>query len=152
MNSPQLHLLLTHLPVIGTLFALCLLLYGLVRCSEELKRAALLAFVIAGAIAIPAYMTGEPAAEHLKKLLLGKVLDATDQHEEIAAIALAASLLLGLLSLGALLYFRKGRRLSRKLITVIFLIGLVDTAILAWTAHLGAAIRHPEIRSGAEHQ
>jgi hypothetical protein len=83
----------------------------------------------------------------LKKLLLGKVLDATDQHEEIAVIGLSGSLLLGLVSMGALLYFRKGRRVSRKIIGVVILIGLLDVAVLAWTSHLGAAIRHPEIRS-----
>lgn len=38
MNEAQLHLLTNHLPVMGSLFTVLLLLWGLIRKSDEIKR------------------------------------------------------------------------------------------------------------------
>ena len=41
MNAAHLHLMVNHLPVVGTPVILALLLWGLVRRSRDIQRAAL---------------------------------------------------------------------------------------------------------------
>lgn len=61
MNPAHLHLMLNHIPVLGTAFCMVLVGSALIQKSEELKRVSLGAFVIVALLAIPAYLTGEPA-------------------------------------------------------------------------------------------
>ena len=66
MNLTHLHLALNHLPVLGPAFALALLLFGVWRRSEDIKKAALGAFLLIAVFSVPAYMTGEPAEDGVK--------------------------------------------------------------------------------------
>jgi len=61
MNWAHIHLSLNHLPVVGIIFGVLLLLLALLRKSEELKRVSLGVFVLTALIALPVYFTGEPA-------------------------------------------------------------------------------------------
>jgi beta-lactamase regulating signal transducer with metallopeptidase domain len=63
MNWAHIHLLLNHVPVLGTIFGLALLGYAVLKRSEALKRAALGVFVAVALLALPVYFTGEPAEE-----------------------------------------------------------------------------------------
>jgi hypothetical protein len=146
MNPAHLHLITSHVPVLGTSFGLGLLLLALLRKSEELKRVALLVFVVAGLVAVPAYLSGDPAAGVLKRLLPGVVNDATDQHAEIAVLALVGSLALGVVSLVGLIVFRQGRKLPAGFVGFVGLLTLVVCGLLVWTTNLGGQIRHNEIR------
>lgn len=147
MNLVHLHLMLNHIPVIGTAFAVILLGGGLIRRSDELKKAALWAFVLAAAIAIPVYLTGEPAegaVEHLP----GVTEAAIEQHEESATIALVLILTLGGIA-GAGLVVLRTKTLPQWFALTLFTLSLVTSGILAWTANLGGQIRHTEIRAQA---
>jgi len=147
MNAAHLHLLTTHAPVMGTFFGLCLLLFALLQNSEELKRVALLVFVVAALLALPAYLSGESASDLLRKLMPGMTRDESDQHAEIAALALAGSLGLGVVSLVGLIRFRIDRKLAAGFLALVLLLAVMDCALLGWTANLGGKIRHLEIRS-----
>ena len=47
-TPPHLHLLVNHFPVEGSIIVLALLIYAMIRRSEELKRIALVGFVLLG--------------------------------------------------------------------------------------------------------
>lgn len=149
MLSPvHLHLLLNHIPVIGLGFALLVFVYALLRKSGELTTAALGLLVLTALVAIPVYLTGEPAeeaAEHLpgvSEAIIGR-------HENAALISLIAIEALGVLSLGWLILYKRAKRLSRFLTMIVFVLALGATGLMAWTANLGGQIRHTEIRSNA---
>ncbi|HEX7295623.1 MAG TPA: hypothetical protein VF251_07710, partial [Pyrinomonadaceae bacterium] len=61
MSWVHLHLLLNHVPLLGAAFATFLLAFAMLKGSDELKKVSLGASVIAALIAIPVYLTGEPA-------------------------------------------------------------------------------------------
>ncbi len=145
MNPAYLHLISTHLPVVGTYFGFCLLLFALARKSEELKRTSLLVFFLIGLVALPAYLSGQPAMAMLKRMMVAFPMDACDQHAEVAMIALTGSLVLGLASVAGLLLFRKGKPLPWAFLGLVFVIALVSCGLMAWTANLGARVHHPEI-------
>ena len=104
-NPAHLHLMLNHVPVLGTTFGLGLVGWALLRRSEELKRISLGIFIIVALLAIPAYLTGEPA-EELVENLPGVSKSSIEQHEEAAQVAFAGVLIVGVAALGGLIFFR----------------------------------------------
>lgn len=144
IDAPHLHLMLTHLPVIGGPFLLLLLSIGLARKSHEVVTIALALTVGLAAVTGGVYLTGEPAEEALEHTAWFSE-QLTESHEDQAAIALVATLATGVLAVMALIFHRGGRWLPR----LVWLGLLVSTLVLGWTAWSGGQIRHDEIRSPA---
>lgn len=48
MNYPHLHLIINHVPILGSVFALLLVLWGMARGSREVRWSALRVGLIAG--------------------------------------------------------------------------------------------------------
>ncbi len=146
MNATHLHLLLNHAPVLGTVFGLALLAFALWRKSEELKKTALGVFVIFALLAVPVYLTGEPA-EHVAKQLPGASKPAIEQHEDAAGVAFTGVVVVGGAALTGLLLFRRGKIVPAWFCSGMLAASLIVSGLMAWTANLGGQIRHPEIRS-----
>jgi len=138
------HLVLSHLPVLGTLFGLFLLAYGVVRKSAEVQKISLGVFVLAALVTIPVYLTGEPAEEIVEHM--GGISEALiEQHEDSAISALILMEVTGALAL--LNIFFLGRAIAAKFIIVTALSSVLASGVILWTANLGGKIRHTEIRS-----
>ncbi|MHB8523017.1 MAG: hypothetical protein ACYDH9_19985 [Limisphaerales bacterium] len=146
MNMAHLHLMLNHLPVLGTVFGLCLLAVAAWKRSDELKKISLDVFVIVAVLAIPAYMTGEPA-EELVRSLPGVSKALIEQHEETAQIALTGVLAVGVLALAGRIRFRRDQPIPAWLTATLLALALIVSGLMAWTANLGGQVRHPEIRT-----
>lgn len=146
MNLSHFHLIITHVPVLGTFFGVGLLLFGWLRRNEEFKRVALLVFVVDALMILPAYLSGPSAADLIGGLMRGMTMDAGDQHAEVAILALAGSLATGIVSLAGLVLFRKVRSVPSGFLALVLLLALLSGALLGWTANLGGRIRHLEIR------
>lgn len=146
MNATHLHLMLNHLPVLGTAFGLGLLLFGLWRKSSELKKTALGVFVLMALAAVPVYLTGEPAEDGVKSLPdVSKPV--MEQHEEAAGAAFTGVVVLGVVALTGLILFRRGNALPAWLSFSVLVLSLIVSGLMAWTANLGGQIRHSEIRA-----
>lgn len=146
MNFVHWHLLLNHLPVMGTAFGVLLLLLATVRRNDELKRLSLWVFVLAALAALPAYLTGEPAesvVEHLPNVAENLI----ERHESWALISLLATGLTGVAALAGWFAYRRAERLPNWLTAGALALALVTSGFMAWTANLGGQIRHPEIAS-----
>jgi hypothetical protein len=145
MNGAELHILLNHIPVLGTAFAALLILAGILRGSDELKKAGLWAFVVSGVAALGASLTGE-GAERVVEGLPGVTKAVIHEHEEAAEKALVGSLALGALAFAALAHAFKTGRLHAKAAALVLALSLPAMGILAYAAHLGGMIRHTELR------
>lgn len=148
MSSAHLHLLLNHVPVLGTLGGMLLLAYAMVRRSQELTRVSLAVLVLAAVVTIPVYLSGEPAedlVEHRPEVSERII----EQHEEAAETAATALGILGALSLAGLVLFRRTTGVSRGFAALTLALALVVTGLMTRTANLGGQIRHAEIRSTA---
>jgi len=148
MNPVQLHLALTHLPVVLSIAGFGLLAFALIRKQPLLVSTAYWILIIAAVGALPVYLTGEGTAETLEKLpgVSEKVIES---HEEVAESAFIAIELVGVLSILGLI-FQKRLKLGKvfRLLTLVF--AFVAAAVLAEAAHLGGQIRHSEIRKNAQ--
>jgi hypothetical protein len=147
MNWVHIHLLLNHLPVIGSVLAVPILAWGIWRSSEEVIRVALVLLATLAAVTVAVYLTGEPAEEAVEGLA-GVSERLIEQHEEAALLATIAFGALGAFALGGLLRFRR-RRIPPHFAAVLLGIALIPVGMAAWTANLGGQIRHSEIRPGA---
>jgi len=145
MSSVHLHLLLNHVPVVGTMFALVIFAAALIFRDSVSIRFALAASAALALVAVAVYFTGGAAEEAVEKLA-GVTETAIDQHEEAAEVTTVAMSLFGALAMAALLFFRK--RPVPRWVAVSGLVGTVAlSALMGWTANLGGQIRHTEIRS-----
>ena len=145
MNSAQIHLALTHVPVVLTLAGLALLIVSYLRKNETLTKTAYYGLIIAALFALPVYFTGESTEELVEKLP-GVSESVIENHEKVAQFALLAVAITGIASLVGLLFYKLLQK--TKIIKVLtLLMALAAGGLMAQTAHLGGQIRHTEIRS-----
>lgn len=147
MNPTQIHLMLNHLPLYGSLFAAVALVAGLLLRKGTLVRFGLATLVGVALCAVVVAMTGEPAEERVEHLA-GVSKSAISAHEKIARPATFVLAGLGAVALLGLARARR-REPSRIFAGSILALALGASALMAWTAHLGGVIRHPEIASGS---
>jgi len=151
MNSAQLHLVFTHLPIVGLGFAILLNLVALFRKSAELQKLSLWCYLLLGVFALLAYITGDDA-EKIMLTYPGITEDLIEPHENIALFFFLGLMLTSLLSMIGL-YLTKTREKLLKRFSLYLLIAAILVSILAViTGSTGGVIRHTEIKHGVYKQ
>lgn len=148
MDQTHLHLLTNHIPVIGTIIGLFVLLYGIIKKSDHTKNAAYLIFILCAAGGAVAYFTGEPAEETVEEIAgISKAM--IESHEDAGKFAFISMVVLGLTSVvGLILSFRKSS-LAKGFSYLMVLLAAISFGIAAYTANLGGKIRHTEIQNNS---
>lgn len=146
MNQTHIHLLLNHFPIIGTLIGSCLLLWGIIRKNDQVKSISALLLACMAVVAIPVFLTGEPAEESVEHLS-GVSEQAIKLHEEAAEIAFWLMSIAGIISLAAFFAAIKKLKQANILFVFAFIVSAVCFASMARTGYLGGQIRHTEISS-----
>ena len=144
MNQTHIHLLITHLPIFGSMLGGIVLAFGLWKKSDDTKMAAYLIFIISAIGAGIAYLTGE-ATEHTVRPIQGVLKETIETHEESAMYALISLIILGLLSLIAWFITITKSPLTRTIAFVILFISIISFGLVARTGYLGGQIRHTEL-------
>ena len=147
MDATHLHLMLNHFPIIGTLLGGGVMLYGYITSSDLVKKAALWTWALMALIAIPVFLTGEPAEEAVEGLA-GVSESLIHEHEEAAELAIWLMEALGVFSLLTLVFYKTKPAVSKTLVLISTILGFVVFGAMARTGSLGGQIRHSEIRSG----
>ena len=143
-NAPHWHLLVNHLPIIGSLFGILILLFGIIRKSEPIVNLSLLLFVIGGVFSIIASQTGESAEAYLTNL---KAIDEIylERHVAAADIANYGMIALGALALITIIF--KRIRSKNYIPYIILLVSIAVFVLMARAGNLGGEIMHKEIRT-----
>jgi len=144
MSQVHLHLLITHLPVFGSILGALVLIHGLWTKTNQTKNAAYFVFILSAMGAVIAYLTGEPAEEAVEKIQ-GVLENKIELHEDSALYALISLIALGGLSVFALVINRFKPSLVKSTAITIFIVSLISFALVARTGYLGGQIRHTEI-------
>lgn len=143
MTFVHLHLMASHIPVIGILLLLPLLAFALLKRSDDVAKTGLWGLALIGIAAAAVYLTGEPTEEGVESLA-GISKPLIEQHEEAALIATILLGIAGVLALYALYRSRK-TPLSRGVIITALVAAFGISGVFAYTANLGGKIRHSEI-------
>lgn len=147
MDQTHVHLLITHLPIFGSILGAFVLAYGLWSKSNHTKIAAYYVLIISAIAAGISYLTGE-AAEETAENLQGVSETIIEQHEEFALFALIGLAIVGLFALVGLYLTLVNSALIKTVATLTLILSLLSFGLMARTGYLGGQIRHSEIRSG----
>src|SRR5438552_14221466 len=150
MNLAHLHLILNHIPIIGTIIGLGLLIVSLVGNTDDLKRASLMVFAGVALLALPTFFSGVGAQGAIRK---DAAVPASliERHEGAAILALFFMEVTGALALVGL--WRRDRLFTDKpwsILAVILCFSIVTAGLMARVGATGGDIRHPEIRLAQE--
>lgn len=150
MNAAHFHLLINHLPILGSVFGLFVLLYGFTvrNHPQPVRTAAYLILLIAALGAMAANWSGE-GAEDLVENFPGVTHDAIEAHEEAAEYFLWIALATGATALAAIVLSGILPALNVRMALAITLLALLSTASSARVGWLGGKIRHTEIDAPA---
>ena len=149
------HLLLNHFPIIGFIIGVTLFMAALYSRSDHLKQAALVAFVVIALVTIPAYVTGNAAAEAMCVPIASSPDVCTDPnislplihaHEGIAFLALLLIAATGGCAWLGLWQYRHLLRIADWNVVMIACLSIAALILASIAANIGGEIRHPEIR------
>lgn len=144
MSSAYLHILLNHIPVIGTALAAFVLLWGFLKRSDEIKKLSLVILFLVTLVTILVYTTGDNSKNSVVSIE-GVNSDFIDPHADFALKAFIASDVVGLFAIVMLFIYRKPKHLPMWLAALFFALILALNGMMAWTSHLGGMINHTEI-------
>lgn len=145
MNSTYLHLLLNHFPIIGTLMGSGLLLWGIIKKQTQTQSIAAGILFLMAIIALPVYLSGEPAEETVENLP-GISETMMELHEESANLAIWIMGITGIISIVAIILHRQKHAFSGKAYLLSFILSVVTFGAMVRTGYYGGRIRHSEIR------
>jgi hypothetical protein len=135
---------LNHWPIIGTYIGVALILVALVARSNDVKQAAHALFAFMALVAIPAYLSGNAAAEAIKEL--NPSMPLIESHEGTAMLAFISLEVTGIVALFALWRFSRAQEAySAGSSTLVTVLAIVTAGLMAITGTTGGNIRHPEI-------
>lgn len=144
MDATHVHLIITHLPIYGSILGTLVLIIGKINRSKETRMAAYIVLLISSAGGFIAYSTGEPA-EHTVEKISGINKELIEEHEEFAESALVALIALAITSAGGLILDRKNGRFAKIVSILTLVVALVTAGMVSWTGYLGGKIRHSEV-------
>ena len=144
MNWAHIHLVLTHIPIIGIGAIIAFFLVGKVRGSQELQWVSLQLLVALALVSIAVYLTGSPASHQVQNQL-GVSRELIQPHSNAADFSFTGLEVLGAFSLVILIKFWKQAAFPPRLAALWLILAAIVFGLLLWTAGLGGKIRHPEI-------
>jgi len=145
VNFVHLHLAINHSPLYATLFALFLLLIGMMKRNRSVATAGLVLAIVAAICAGATFFTGDQAADIIKDSppIAGLEKDLIREHNLAANFALGASCITGLAAIVTLFVRRRWMEI------VVLVLLLWSLSVVLRTALLGGRIHHPEVRAAA---
>lgn len=145
MNEAHFHLVVNHLPIVGILIGLLVLVTGFILKKPEVKVTALGIFIFSALVSFAAFYSGEGAEEIVDKIP-GISETIINQHEESAELFFTIVLILGAVSLGTMLLEIKKSKLSKFGFILVILFVLAAGVLAKNVGTTGGEIRHTEIR------
>ena len=147
MNQAHIHLIVNHVPIMGSLFAAVLLGAGVLQKNLSLTRAGLVAVLAAGLLCLPAQLTGAGAAAIVQNM--PRVSRALIQnHSEAAELGFWALEIAAAAALFSLLLLKNASPKAKLLTLLTLVLTFISFGMLARAGSLGGQIRHTEIREG----
>ena len=140
---------MNHVPTVGSVAALGLLLLGYIRRNEHLKHVGLEVLFIIALLTLPVYVSGVAAQYEINKRPEVSV-DAIKIHQDVALFGFGWMEFAGFVAWITLWQWRRRGRPARGLVPAATLLLLMALVVMGRAANLGGDIRHPEIRAAGE--
>lgn len=143
MDAVHVHLLLNHVPIIGSIFALALMLYGAFLKNSTVLNTGLVTMAVVALFAIPVFLSGDEAEDIVEKIP-GISEYYLEEHEELSEVAIWFISAAGILSLISLI-LTKFKSPMKTLNYLSILLTAVAFTFMVFVGNHGGKIRHSEI-------
>lgn len=151
MDQVHIHLLITHLPIFGSILGGLVLAHGIWTKSDQTKIAAYNVLIISTIGAVIAFLTGEGAEEAVEDIP-GVATNMIEQHEDFALFALVGLIAVGVVSMVGLYVTIRKSSLDNTISILALVVALISFGLVARTGYLGGQIRHTEIGTASPTQ
>jgi uncharacterized membrane protein len=149
MDAYKLHLLLNHYPMFGIIVGILLLLLGLWRKSDKVKRISLWIFLVSAVLTFPVYVSGEITGSGMTEGIFG---DLIKQHKNSALIAFGLIEATGIAALiGLILLYRRPQQ-AKWMVLMVLVLSLASSVIITRTTLMGRNIKWGLPDSGTKPQ
>jgi uncharacterized membrane protein len=140
MDALQVHTLLNHYPMIGSIIGMILLIIGLWRKNEKAKRVSLWIFCLVALLILPIYATGEIAGAN-NGMTIGTAADLIKQHRATALIAFALIEATGIAAFFGLILLSRSPSRARWTVILVLVLSIASTLIVTRTTLMGRQIK-----------
>lgn len=152
MTLTHLHLMINHLPIIGSLLGGLVLAHGMGTKSFQTNIAAYYIMVLSAIGATIAYFTGEPAEKTIENTIGNIQNQVIERHEEMAELSMVSIIILGLVSIIGLYVIYKKLPTANLFAKIIMVICIYSFVLVSRTGYLGGLIRHTELEKAVPFQ
>ncbi|MDX2003279.1 MAG: hypothetical protein SFW35_12640 [Chitinophagales bacterium] len=149
MNPIHVHLIVNHVALLGSLFGVLALAYGIWRSSHDLVQFAYFMLIVGAVGAAMSHFSGEEA-EHLLRNVDGITEAAVEHHEEAARPIMPSMFLLAMLAIVGLVANNRQWAVAGKIKVAVLVVGMAFFGLTAYIANEGGKIRHPEARDSLQ--
>ncbi len=150
MNDAHLHLLINHFPIVGTIFGIGILIFGIVQKNKSVQNTAYVVFIICMIFGKASMFTGEKAENIVENL--GISHDLIHEHEEQAETYMKMAYALGVISIISLLANIRNHPKSKLFSFLTLTLAAVTIFLSKSVGTSGGEIRHTEINQNIEIQ
>src|SRR4029079_83741 len=137
---------MNHVPTIGSVAALGVLLLGYLRRNDHLKHVGLETLFIVALLTLPVYVSGVAGYQEIKERP-GVSVNAIKIHQDVALFGFGWMMIAGFVAWSALWTWRRHGQPGRGLVPAATLLLVMALVVMGRAANLGGEIRHPEILS-----
>lgn len=149
MDGLQLHLLVNHVPIIGTIIGVMVVLVGAFLKMELVKRTGLVIYLATGLFVFAANFTGEDAEEIIEERVSWVSHDQIHEHEEAAETAMTITVIGLVLALIHLVNVPPSNSIQRLVLSAFLLAGIAGAIAVGIAGHEGGKIRRPDLGTTA---
>jgi len=149
MNLAHIHIVLNHIPSLGSMAGLLLLAAAVYTKNDALKKFSFMVLVMIALAVLPTYITGAEAQRAVRSQ--PAVSRAMIQvHQNAAMVTIVMMTIAGTFAWFGLWEFRRYSRATSLTTTGTLLTTAASVGAILYTAGLGGKISHPEIRDGLD--
>lgn len=149
MNLAHVHIVLNHVPSLGSIAALLLLAAGIYKKDEGIKQFAYAVLVLITMAVLPTYITGAEAQRIVSKSP-AYAAGVMQMHQNAAMITLLCMTAAGMFAWFGLWEFRRHARSGALTTMGTLVFTMASVASVLVTASIGGKISHAEIRDASD--
>lgn len=143
MNPVQVHLMLTHVPIVGTFIGFLTLVGSVLFRSHGVKVAALIILLISAMTTVPVLFSGELSEDTVAQIA-GISESDIEAHEEAAKPYFMIQMALLLVAAFTLTAHWLKWKVARYTVWAVIFISLLSVLLSYYVGNTGGHIRHPE--------
>jgi uncharacterized membrane protein len=144
INFAHLHLLLNHVPVLGTIIAIALFVISFCGKNSDLRRSSLIIFSGVALVTIPTFVSGFGAQVNIAHQA-GVAAPLIQRHLGSAMLSFWFMEITGGLAIAGLWQLHRTSRMSQWNVLALLCVSLLTAGLMARSGNTGGDIRHPEV-------